>query len=909
VPPKYRVPPRKKKSPEAAAEPPVAEPTADADNKDGARALPMRLAWAVFYLTLALSIGWVMTDAFLVDRVTVMHCEDLDKGIPPEKRMPLYLNEIAFDGYTWNRHAEELGHNGLWRLRWTQFDNAPKGREVHWNSAFAWYLRGLGEAYRANTGDSLRNSIFRMSIWANPILLVLALGIFATLSARRFGPLCGAVLAVGMVTVPSFYEGFLPAYPDHHGIISFALLGLLFGIAWAGAGWVKKPGAGDAFAPDTLAQARHGMIFSAVCGAASIWFSALSTSIVLGTIGIAALATALLMSRMKRSETCEFHPELWKVWTRWGAGAALGFYLLEYFPNHLGMRMEVNHPFYALAWLGGGWILSLLTGWIVNGRREGARFPGRALVLPLLACAVLPGVILLGGPEVYIPKDPFMAGLWKNISELLPLMKRIELTGMTLQMAFGWFPLFLLAAAVLLALRQVGHGTKAVIASLSIPILLITGLQFYQIRWGLLSGPLYIALAAIVVPQCWRMVPRTWLARGLAAAALLGFAWLFVSPAAKIRFPNNWVQYKTGKITVSPGQAIALLHRQMARTILDSAGDKPVVLLSSPNSSCILSAFGGFRAIGTLYWENHEGLKSAARALNAQTDQEARELLQKHGVTHVSMMSWENFIEPYYNILYPKPVEGKSVMNSFGKRALFDRVIPSWTRPLVFPPNAITRGLQQQVLMLQVAPDQDMNEARFHLARFVRFVEGRPEQAEAIFRQILEAAPKSSLVRVELCDLYLSQKKYREALDEIKEALPDADMATRENFAAQISNVLNAAREWKLQAEWLRTVAESGEMSVNSLLNIAWMLSTLPDAEARYPQFSLRLCDKLAEAKADPVALLLARAAARAAAGDFELAASLMDDPLVTQNPNPEIIQRAAAMREAFKAGKIWTTQ
>lgn len=900
---KFKAP---KPPPESVVEP-VVESMPPPVEAVGEREVPRRLAWAAFCLSLALAAAWVVLDAYLVDTITLRHCEVYDRGIPPESRMPVYLSEIAFDGYVWNRHAEKLGENGQWRLRWTDFDNAPKGREVHWNSAFAWYLRGLGEAYRANTGESLRNSIFRMSIWANPILLLFAVGIFSSLSARRFGPLCGAVLALGMVTVPRFYEGFLPAYPDHHGIISLALLGLVFGIAWAGAGWVKRPGDPDFAAPASLGQARHGMIFSAVSGAAGIWFSALSTSIVLGTIGVAALLSALFMRGKPRTESCVFHPGLWKLWAKWGSGAALFFYLLEYFPNHLSMRMEVNHPLYALAWLGGGWIISILSGWMLAEKSAAYSFPGTKLIAPLLACSVLPAVIVFGGPEIFVPMDPFMARFWENIAELLSLAKYIELTGSSWKMAIGWFPIFLLGAIVLLVLRGPGQGTKAVLVSLCVPLLPLSGLHLYQTRWELLLGPVYIALAAIVIPQAWRILPRVRWVRLTAAALLLGFAWIFIQPTARARFIDNWSQYRTGETIISAGQALALLHRQMARSIIESAGGKPVVLLSSPNSSSILSAMGGFRTVGTLYWENVDGLKSAARALNAQSDEAAMEFMRKQGITHISLMTWENFIEAYFNVLYPTPVEGRSVMKSFAKRALFDHAIPFWAQPLIFPPNDLSQGLNQQVLMLRVAPEQTLAEAKFHLARYLRSVQGNPERAEAVFKEILAAAPGSSPVRVELGDLYLAQKKYREALDQLLAALPDANMATRENLGRRLSNTLHAAGELKLLAEWLRAVAGYEDSSARLLINTAWLLSTLPDAEARDPAFALAACERLAKMEHDPAALLLVRAAAFAASGDFERAAQTANDPVLAGTLNQEFRNRATAMREAFEAGQVWT--
>ena len=132
--------------------------------------------------------------------------------------LPVPLLEIAVDGYMWNLHAEHLGQHGQLRLRHTDVDNPPHGREVHWNSAFAWYLRALGEAHRAVTGDALRNSISRMSVWANPLLLCVFLAGAALLTARRFGLLAGGVLACGMLVHPPFFEAFMAANPDHHGI-------------------------------------------------------------------------------------------------------------------------------------------------------------------------------------------------------------------------------------------------------------------------------------------------------------------------------------------------------------------------------------------------------------------------------------------------------------------------------------------------------------------------------------------------------------------------------------------------------------------------------------------------------------------------------------------------------------------
>jgi hypothetical protein len=690
------------------------------------------LSWCGFTAILIACMGYVLFHAFLIDRVTVRLCREMDgPEAKPTEVLPVPLLEIAFDGYVWNRHAEKLGEDGEWRVRYTDMDNAPEGREVHWSSGFALYLRGLGEIYSHYTGDTMRNSIFRMSIWANPILLVMALGLFSTLSARRFGPLCGSVLGIGMVTTASFYEGFLPGYPDHHGITGFALLGLVFGIAWAGAGWVQQPDGKAFLPPKSVKQARHGMIFSGVSAATALWISGFSTAVIAFGIGLGAMLGVALFTKRASSEGCEYHPELWKLWSLVTALGSFAFYLLEYFPNHLSMRLEVNHPLYALAWLGGGWVIYEMTKWIVAIRSGPSPFPWKHLILPVLGCTALPAFILIGGPTYYTIQHEFMLGLMKNIAEVLPLMTRISMGAISWKVAFGYFPLFLLAALILLFVPRMCSAAKGVFLIFICPIVVVTGLQFLQVRWGMLNGQTYIALAGLVIPQVWQILPRIRVVRLAASLCLAGMFYLFSVDTVRGMVAPFWAQDTSKKnIQVGPGQLLALLHRDLAKTLLQSANGKPITLLSSPNSSCLLSTFGGFKTIGTLYWENVEGLQTAAHMLNAQSDEEALAMLKEHGVTHVAFMSWENFIGPYFQIIHSKPQPGLSLENSFGQKALFKKELPQWARPIPYPRNFLTNALKQDVLLLEIVPDQSKDEAEFHLARYLRISDNNPVAAE-----------------------------------------------------------------------------------------------------------------------------------------------------------------------------------
>jgi hypothetical protein len=587
-----------------------------------------------------------------------------------------------------------------------------------------------------------------------------------------------------MVTTASFYEGFLPAYPDHHGITAFALMGIIFGIAWAGAGWVHKNDSDTFILPRSLKQARHGILFSAISAAAGLWISGFSAAIIAAGIGMGAMLSVFLFGKKAKSEGSEYHPELWKLWAIATAAGSLFFYLLEYFPDRLGMRLEVNHPFYALAWLGGGWIIYEITNWLNLRQVEPISFPWKKLLIPLIACSILPSFVLLGGDHFYMLKGEFMLGLMKNIAEGLPLLTRIQMGAITWKVAFGYFPLFIVASIALMLISRVSYGTKGTLLLLICPILLVTVLQVFQVRWGMLNGPIYIALAGIVVPQIWRLLPLVLPWRVAGGVALLCVTYLFSVDTINGMLMPFWNQYNSKQnMQVGSGQILALLHRDMAKAILQNANGKPVTVLSSPNSSCLLATLGGFKTMGTLYWENVEGLETAAKMLNAQSDAEALSMLQARGVTHVSLMSWENFIEPYFKLLYPNPVPGKSLENSFAYKALFKKTIPQWARPIPYPKNFMSNALKQDVLLLEIVPNQSPDEAEFHLARFARISEGNPVAAEILLKGILDRSPGSNIVRLELSAIYMDQKRFDEAKDQILLAMKDTPLQDRQQIA------------------------------------------------------------------------------------------------------------------------------
>jgi hypothetical protein len=267
-------------------------------------------------------------------------------------------------------------------------------------------------------------------------------------------------------------------------------------------------------------------------------------------------------------------------------------------------------------------------------------------------------------------------------------------------------------------------------------------------------------------------------------------------------------------------------------------------------------------------------------------------------------MNWENFIEPFFRVLHPAPAPGVSYENAFGRRALFDKVIPPWMRPIVFPPSVLTRGLDQRILLLQYAPDQTLDEARLHVARFVRQVEGEPAAARDLLRSLLVDSATNLQARAELAGVEFDLRHFEQGVDEMTALMRIVDPPQRETITAQAILLLFREAQWRQLARLLRQLAELPDASPTLLSHAAWFLSTMP--EDRDSVLALACCDRLEALGHDPVFVKLLRAAADAAAGDFKQAVRLTAQLEGDEAVAPERRKQAAAMRACFTTGRPW---
>ncbi len=628
-------------------------------------------------------------------------------GQPGSNKPAGILHPIAADGYLWIRHAQNMVKERHWRLNHTNFDNSPNGRDVHWHSGFAWWLIGLGWIKHTFSGVPFDRAIALSAVWANTIILACYVILLPFLLCRRFGIMTAIVLAIGMLSCREFYEHFIPAYPDHHGVIGITALCSVLFLLMAGAGWVRGNNRGHEYLlfPKNEQDARLWIIVAAFFSAAALWTSAVSQVLLMVGLGLGILGSVWLFAEGARKEDLHYHPHIWALWGRFGAGFSLFFYLLEYFPDRMGMQLLVNHPLHALAWLGGGEVLAILTGFINRSHRPTKR-DWYWLSAGVFLIALYPACILFGNPEWWDLRDPFMVALHKTISEFRPILPRL-MDGTVGFWSWIWSNLFfLVSGVVILFLRRLPAGCRAIILLPLIPTLLFTALSFYQTRWSSHCGSLYIILLTVVmytllnhfIYSSKNRKKTGWIVYSIVLIILI------ISPIRVLKKANDLAS-PNKRLMVSLGEGRDLLTREIGLKVRQLSKGKEAVILSSPNTTLRSCYFGNHKGIGTLYWENLAGLKSAAAIFSTTEETEAQRLIKEHGITHIVFTHAPNAMFPHidtyfdlYNLNNNKP----KLEDCFAYKLFYTRQIPAWLRQIPFPKNVLTNLLKAEVMILEV---------------------------------------------------------------------------------------------------------------------------------------------------------------------------------------------------------------
>lgn len=818
------------------------------------------------------------------------------RGPEPTTPMQHIVPTNYADAQTWVRYALTFDQDVPWQVRYTFNDNAPAGREVHWNSGFAHLVYAGGKIRQMITKEPLPLATERMLPWFNlPLFIIIVIGLSAWVG-RRAGAGAGLLTALGFIGLEAFYSGFAPHYVDHHGLLTAATFGVVMGAILMGGGWWQQESDSTAhLLPTSWESARNAAIFSAIAGAIGMWFSAASTIPAIALTGIGGLVATWFHAKSAQRDGAQFDADLWRLWGRVGAGASTLFYLLEYAPSHLGFRLEVNHPFFALAWLGGAEIVALLCEYRVD-RGPLKQPPVWRFAWPLLAIAVAPVTILVGGMKVFVVSDPFIAEIPKTVAEGMSLIGVVNAFG---RQAFyqyvNWNVVPFIVAAILLCVRR--QREKHLIL---LSLLVATGffvMTFLQIRWAFgASGP-HLCLLVVVLTALLnngkllvRSVVTVLAGRHFVsspahrarffrgAAALLShrnlrLRWLtvlaivglcFVPPAlSRINAINRSVAARTpDRMDIQQ-----LLYRDAAMIIRGSQPEGDIVLLASPNGSCAMGYYGNFKTIGTLYWENYAGLRAAAKIFSAPTEEKARELVQAHGITHIAMISEESFLYQYFNILNPNGTQ-EEFQKTFGYRLLVEMALPAWLRPIPYGPPGDGRLPNLRMILLQVVPPQSDRDAYWHIA-LAQLALGEEENTAKTFEAAIKISPTGE--QLALC-----------------------------KTAANICYT-NGAHSAAVR---LYRDALTAGPDPNTLSNLGWVLATSRNDSVRNGREALAIAQNLNAA--DP-AMVSVLAAAYAEVGNFPeaVAAATRALELSRAQGNQAADSPYVARLEAYKAGQL----
>ncbi|MBE7158326.1 MAG: hypothetical protein INR62_07805, partial [Rhodospirillales bacterium] len=529
--------------------------------------------------------------------------------------------QLDADSFCWINLVQHQIAAGELRNRHQSADNLPDGRESHWSASFAWWLLVLATPVHFLGGRAWPDAVADVAAAANPILLALTLVVLARWLWRHAGAWTAGITVVTLSTLVGVEWDFGYGRPDHHGLHLIAFLGMLLNALGAGLGWVQTgqdkrcPFKGPLVRPRPWPDARRGMIWSGIFGGVGLWIGATQQMFVIGAVGAAAGLGSLMFVRTGSADDAvgsavQFTPSLWRLWARVGALTSLGFYLLEYFPAHLSMQLEVNHPLYALAWLGGGELIYTAGEWARDRRRPDRR--GWMRIILGIACLMgLPLAAFAGPADWYLLRDPLSLRTWSLVNEFQPLVAR-----------WTWYD-------ILHALCQIG-SLWAVLPTCF--VLLLHARRRSLPPWRRMS--LVVACTVAGVCCVWVFAQSRWL--GYASAAFAVGA-MVVSPSgeekvARRRWPwgllaltvPGWLLFGVQQTLVDAERVAEKdfswlpMGAEIAWNLRLYQGNNPEPprVVAPPTLSTMLTYYGGARTLGSLYWENLAGCRSQLQLLD-----------------------------------------------------------------------------------------------------------------------------------------------------------------------------------------------------------------------------------------------------------------------------------------------------
>ena len=714
--------------------------------------------------------------------------------------------------YQWIAETQQMLARHEWRVRQIDYENAPFGREVNSASPYRWWLGLIAWCDHTLSGRPLGLSVERAALLADPLAHLLLLVGTTIFVAWQFGALPAALLAVGLVSIYPFAGSFLPGVP---GDQSFARVCALWSVLplLAGTACLRSP-AGRS--QGEMAQVGFGrtprraqrlFFLAGVAGGLGLWVSAATQTPVLGGIALGGILNAAVVSRGAKTNQLDPRETMpWRTWALGGATTCLAAYLIEYFPAHMELRLQVNHPLYGVAWIGAGELLALIESWLKRGKSYWTLRKFVSLFLAFAAVAALPVALKLGGSSLFLIGDLSAARLSclpngvvaKNVAAW------VARDGLTWAVGATCLPLLLLGTAVWLFVRCKSENRWRTGIAVALGTVLVTlPLAFLQLAWwnvvdGILLA-LFVAGSAALDATAGAGRSR-WLSWGLAGLVFLPGIFQLVPP-----------RRTAGNIEFTRLEVEGLIERALAHWIADRADPGGPVVLLPPDRTTSWCFHGGLRGLGTANWENRDGLVATVRIVTATTASEAFALLRQRDVAFIILPSWDSDLDEFARWTLRNP-EDAFVM------ALHHWALPPWLRPLPYNLPAVGGFEGQSVVILKVTDEDNRAAALSRLAEY--FVEtNRPDQA-ALAGQALQRFPADLGALV--------------ALAQVEKAGNDANgfAKTFSAILSSLSSGFDRILSWDRRVS-LAVVLAMGERPDLAREQVRWCLKEINEARIR----------------------------------------------------------------------------
>lgn len=587
---------------------------------------------------------------------------------------------IEPDSYFWLSYARDLRESGSWRLRSTPADNAPYDREMHWSHLPIWSLMGIARFLETAGGIAPPMALELAGRCLMPLVGWLCFTALFALLVARFGWRIAAMVVVPLTVMLNW--SFHPLRPDHHGFQLAFSTGTWLCLAFGGMGWIRERDGLGVWGPPPLSRAKRWFIVSGLFGALGLWLGATVFLFSLAGIAAGAALATILVRPPPAGEPLRLHPNLWRLWGLSGAVVSLFCYAVEYAPHSMSMRLEANHPLYALCWLGTAECLRALA-----SRKQTRRLAPRDAAMAILAfcaAAVLPGLILFGPVAWFLPRSELMLRLHsRHINEFWTLFATSGSKWPSVFLhAFGVHLLSAAAAAFLFARRRLSVPWQAVLSSLGCLFACMLLLYLWQIRWApfvLAAAFLFTAFVLAALGERISTAPADRTSRGclaLLAALLLLHA---VDGVRQIVGPLRLL-FRTEKIEAK--WLTPLLQRNLMLQLKSRSGGAPMRFLMPAEMAPAAYYFGVGDAVGSLYWENLAGLAAATEFFgDSLPGDRARTIARERGATHALMYDGADGAVLFYHLATGADDHPGASRTVGGAIARSGTPVPSWLRP------------------------------------------------------------------------------------------------------------------------------------------------------------------------------------------------------------------------------------